>query len=65
MKEQNLKAKSVVIGIDYFNRLKRLDENVKKKIADYKKCVDGVFGDDYLSKIELLESLDKLFEEDR
>jgi hypothetical protein len=43
--------------IKEFKRLKRLDENVKRKIAAYEKCVNGVFGKDYLAKIELLKSL--------
>lgn len=42
-----------------YERLKRLDENRRKLIENYKECVNGKFGQDYKSKIELLESLDK------
>lgn len=42
-----------------YQRLRRLDENRKQLIENYKKCLNGKFGNDYAKKIALLESLDK------
>ena len=55
----NKEVKRAHVELSEHERLKRLDENVKNRIAAYNKCVNGVFGKDYLSKIELLESLYK------
>lgn len=40
-----------------YERLKRLEENVNKKLAEYGECSNGKFGKHYQQLIELLESL--------
>lgn len=42
-----------------YDRLKRLDENVKAKITAYKLCYNGNFGSSYQERVNFLESLYK------
>ena len=45
---------AIELNIDELLRLKRPDENRKKKIADYERCINGVFGKSYLEKIIIM-----------
>lgn len=50
-------VEEVTLPINEYNRLKRLDENIQKRIAGYERGINGAFGSSFLEKILLLESL--------